>query len=195
MGGVRKRADQDGQGEEKSTQQVDVSVAQPETQQVDVTLTQGLNFSTAPPGLPTAPPGLPPSAATAASAPVDAAVAQAPGPLKLVLSSNMHVKKRGISGERYIMHHCTLSYAEGSDGWTSYRLAYRDSQTVEHAATVIGMSDNAPTRYEFTIVTHENQGYSIRCGTNAEYTQWTDAIKQIVAPPLSRAHASLHAVV
>jgi len=45
------------------------------------------------------------------------------------------------------------------------------------------------TRYEFTIVTHENQGYSIRCGTNAEYTQWTDAIKQIVAPPLSRGHA------
>ena len=37
--------------------------------------------------------------------------------------------------------------------------------------------------------THENQGYSIRCGTNAEYTQWTDAIKQIVAPPLSRGHA------
>ena len=110
-------------------------------------------------------------------------------PLKLVLSSNMHVKKRGISGGRYIMHHCTLSYAEGFDGWTSYRLAYRDSHDVEHAATVIGMSDNAPMRYEFTIVTHENQGYSIRCGTNAEYTQWTDAIKQIVAPPLSRGHA------
>ena len=110
-------------------------------------------------------------------------------PLKLVLSNTMHVKKRGISGGRYTMHHCTLSYAEGFDGWTSYRLAYRDSHDVEHAATVIGMSDNAPMRYEFTIVTHENQGYSIRCGTNAEYTQWTDAIKQIVAPPLSRGHA------
>ena len=110
-------------------------------------------------------------------------------PLKLVLSSNVHIKKKGISGGRYTMHTVTLSHAEGFDGWSSYRLAYRDTHDVEHAATVIGMSDVAPMRYELTILTHENQGYSIRCGTNAEYTQWTDAIKQIVAPPLSRGHA------
>ena len=71
-------------------------------------------------------------------------------PLKLVLSNSMHVKKRGISGGRYTMHHCTLSFAEGFDGWTSYRLAYRDSHEHEHAATVIGMSDNAPMRYALT---------------------------------------------
>ena len=110
-------------------------------------------------------------------------------PYKLVLSNSMYVKKRGISGGRYTEHDCTLSYAEGFDGWTSYRLAYRDSQAVEHAATVIGMQDNAPMRYEYTIVTHENQGYSIRNGTSDEYKQWTEVIKQIVPPPLSRGHA------
>ena len=63
------------------------------------------------------------------------------------------------------------------------------AQGAEHAATVIGMSDNAPMRYEYTIVTHENQGYSIRNGTSDEYKQWTELIKQIVPPPLSRGHA------
>ena len=110
-------------------------------------------------------------------------------PYKLVLKNSMYVKKRGISGGRYTEHDCTLSYAEGFDGWTSYRLAYRDSQAVEHAATVIGMQDNAPMRYEYTIVTHENQGYSIRNGTSDEYKQWTEVLKQIVPPPLSRGHA------
>ena len=87
-------------------------------------------------------------------------------PLKLILSDNVYVKKRGISGGRYTMHTVTLSHAEGFDGWSSYRLAYRDSHDVEHAATVIGMSDVAPMRYELTILTHENQGYSIRCDNN-----------------------------
>ena len=87
-------------------------------------------------------------------------------PLKLVLSSNVHIKKKGISGGRYTMHTVTLSHAEGFDGWSSYRLAYRDTHDVEHAATVIGMSDVAPMRYELTILTHENQGYSIRCDNN-----------------------------
>ena len=110
-------------------------------------------------------------------------------PYKLVLKNSMHVKKRGISGGRYTEHECTLSLGQGFDGWTSYRLAYRDAQGAEHAATVIGMSDNAPMRYEYTIVTHENQGYSIRNGTSDEYKQWTELIKQIVPPPLSRGHA------
>jgi len=110
-------------------------------------------------------------------------------PYKLVLKNGMYVKKRGISGGRYTEHECTLSLAQGFDGWTSYRLAYRDAQGAEHAATVIGMSDNAPMRYEYTIVTHENQGYSIRNGTSDEYKQWTELIKQIVPPPLSRGHA------
>ena len=110
-------------------------------------------------------------------------------PYKLVLKNSMYVKKRGISGGRYTEHECTLSLAQGFDGWTSYRLAYRDAQGAEHAATVIGMSDNAPMRYEYTIVTHENQGYSIRNGTSDEYKQWTELIKQIVPPPLSRGHA------
>ena len=135
-------------------------------------------------------------------------------PLKLVLSNSMHVKKRGISGGRYTMHHCTLSFAEGFDGWSSYRLAYRDTHDVEHAATVIGMSDVAPMRYELTILTHENQGYSIRCDNKLdpnpplaraltrsltltltrcdnsnEFTQLTEAIKQVVPPPLSHGHA------
>jgi len=110
-------------------------------------------------------------------------------PYKLVLKNGMYVKKRGISGGRYTEHECTLSLAQGFDGWTSYRLAYRDAQGAEHAATVIGMSDNAPMRYEYTIVTHENQGYSIRNGTSDEYKQWTEVLKQIVPPPLSRGHA------
>ena len=110
-------------------------------------------------------------------------------PLKPLLSSSVHIKKRGISGGRYTMHTVTLSRAEGFAGWSSHRLAYRDSQAVEHAATVIGMQDNAPMRYEYTIVTHENQGYSIRNGTSDEYKQWTEVIKQIVPPPLSRGHA------
>ena len=110
-------------------------------------------------------------------------------PYKLVLKNSMYVKKRGISGGRYTEHECTLSLAQGFDGWTSYRLAYLDAQRVEHAATVIGMSDNAPMRYEYTIVTHENQGYSIRNGTSDEYKQWTEVLKQIVPPPLSRGHA------
>ena len=110
-------------------------------------------------------------------------------PYKLVLKNSMYVKKRGISGGRYTEHECTLSLAQGFDGWTSYRLAYLDAQRVEHAATVIGMSDNAPMRYEYTIVTHENQGYSIRNGTSDEYKQWTELIKTIVPPPLSRGHA------
>ena len=110
-------------------------------------------------------------------------------PYKLVLKNSMYVKKRGISGGRYTEHECTLSLAQGFDGWTSYRLAYRDAQGAEHAATVIGMSDNAPMRYEYTIVTHENQGYSIRNGTSDEYKQWTEVLKQIVPPPLSRGHA------
>ena len=110
-------------------------------------------------------------------------------PYKLVLKNGMHVKKRGISGGRYTEHECTLSLGQGFDGWTSYRLAYRDAQGAEHAATVIGMSDNAPMRYEYTIVTHENQGYSIRNGTSDEYKQWTEVLKQIVPPPLSRGHA------
>ena len=48
-------------------------------------------------------------------------------PLKLVLSSNVHIKKKGISGGRYTMHTVTLSHAEGFDGWSSYRLACRDT--------------------------------------------------------------------
>jgi len=91
-------------------------------------------------------------------------------PLKLVLSENVYVKKRGASGGRYTMHTVTLSHAEGFDGWSSYRLAYRDSHDVEHAATVIGMSDVAPMRYELTIHTHENQGYSIRCDNSNAFT-------------------------
>ena len=105
-----------------------------------------------------------------------------------VLSNKMHIKKKGISGGRYALHDFTLSRAEGIDGWSSHRLAYRDSHDVEHAATVLGMSGVAPMRYELTILTHENQGYAIRCGSSDEFTQLTDAIKQIVPPPLSHDH-------
>ena len=91
-------------------------------------------------------------------------------PLKHLLSSSVYIKKRGISGGRYTMHTVTLSRAEGFAGWSSHRLAYRDSHDIEHAATVVGMSDVAPMRYELTILTHEHQGYSIRCDNSNEST-------------------------
>ena len=91
-------------------------------------------------------------------------------PLKPLLSSSVHIKKRGISGGRYTMHTVTLSRAEGFAGWSSHRLAYRDSHDIEHAATVVGMSDIAPMRYELTILTHEHQGYSIRCDNSNKLT-------------------------
>ena len=91
-------------------------------------------------------------------------------PLKHLLSSSVYIKKRGISGGRYTMHTVTLSRAEGFAGWSSHRLAYRDSHDIEHAATVVGMSDVAPMRYELTILTHEHQGYSIRCDNSSEST-------------------------
>tara|TARA_B100000795_G_C22758928_1_gene422728 strand:- start:35 stop:1483 length:1449 start_codon:yes stop_codon:yes gene_type:complete len=107
-------------------------------------------------------------------------------PLKLLHSSVLYVKKTGLANTRYVKQQCTLSYAEGADGWTSYRLAYYDTDDVEHSATIVGMDNESSKRLEFTIFTAENLGYSIRTERRADFEEWTDTIKKIVPPPLSR---------
>ena len=103
----------------------------------------------------------------------------------VILTCDLYVKKTGLTNTRYAKHFCTLSYAEGVDGGTGCRLSYQESQCIVREIAIVGMDDEVAARLEFTIISDEDQSYSVRAILRAEFEQWTDAIKKIVPPPLS----------
>jgi len=107
------------------------------------------------------------------------------GDTGVILTCNLYVKKTGLTNTRYIKHLCTLSYAEGVDGGTGCRLSYQESQNIVREVTIVGLDDEVSARLEFTIISDEDQRYSVRAFLRAEFEQWADAIKKIVPPPLS----------
>merc|ERR1712196_311517 len=64
---------------------------------------------------------------------------------------------------------------------------YKDNKDNDHNSTVVGLTDRADMRYEFTILTHEAGAYSVRCESSKDYKDWTSTIASIVPPPLSGA--------
>ena len=104
----------------------------------------------------------------------------------VILQCDLYVKKTGLTNTRYVKHFCTLSYTEGADGRTGCRLSYQESQCIVREITIVGVDDEVAARLEFTIVSDGDQAYSVRAFYRAEFEQWTEAIKKIVAPPLSR---------
>ena len=101
----------------------------------------------------------------------------------VILTCDLYVKKTGLTNTRYAKHFCTLSYAEGVDG--GCRLSYQESRCIVREIAIVGMDDEVAARLEFTIISDEDQTYSVRAFLRAEFEQWTDAIKKIVPPPLS----------
>ena len=108
-------------------------------------------------------------------------------PLKLIHSSEMYIKHKGVSSARYFKHGVRLEKAEGPGGWNAYRLMYKDNKDNDHNSTVVGLTDRADMRYEFTILTHEAGAYSVRCESSKDYKDWTSTIASLVPPPLSGA--------
>ena len=104
----------------------------------------------------------------------------------VILQCDLYVKKTGLTNTRYVKHFCTLSYTEGVDGRTGCRLSYQESQCIVREITIVGVDDEVAARLEFTIISDGDQAYSVRAFYRAEFEQWTEAIKKIVAPPLSR---------
>ena len=106
-----------------------------------------------------------------------------------ILTCDLYVKKTGLTNTRYAKHFCTLSYAKGVDGGTGCRLSYQESQCIVREIVIVGMDDEVAARLEFTIISDEDQTYSVRAFLRAEFEQWTDAIKKSVPPPLSSKEA------
>ena len=104
----------------------------------------------------------------------------------VILQCDLYVKKTGLANTRYVKHFCSLSYTEGADGRTGCRLSYQESQCIVREITIVGVDDEVASRLEFTIISDGDQAYSVRAFYRAEFEQWTEAIKKIVAPPLSR---------
>ena len=111
----------------------------------------------------------------------------------VILTCDLYVKKTGLTNTRYAKHFCTLSYAEGVDGGTGCRLSYQESRCIVREIAIVGMDDEGAARLEFTIISDEDQTYSVRAFLRAEFEQWTDAIKKSVPPPLSSRESKVSA--
>ena len=107
----------------------------------------------------------------------------------VILTCDLYVKKTGLTNTRYAKHFCTLSYAEGVDGGTGCRLSYQESQCIVREIVIVRMDGEVAARLEFTIISDEDQTYTVRAFLRAEFEQWTDAIKKSVPPPLSSKEA------
>ena len=101
---------------------------------------------------------------------------------RTLLSGELHVRRVGLFHRQAV----SLKAAAHPTGSEQHRVTYTDAATGKASiGTVLGIDNEAPTKYEFEVVTAEGgsgHNWRVRCVTKKDYADWTSALRTVVPP-------------
>ena len=101
---------------------------------------------------------------------------------RTLLSGELHVRRSGLFHRQAV----SLAAAAHPTGGEQHRVTYTDAATGKASiGTVLGIDNEAPTKYEFEVVTAEGgsgHNWRVRCATKKDYADWTSALRTVVPP-------------